>query len=82
MGRRQYPVIIGTNLKKGVLAFREPNRKAVDLCVVWLKREIDSGEPFGLEDVEKVDTVLHFCDRSSVLITMGVLQNMLLAMEE
>jgi hypothetical protein len=69
-------------MKKGVLAFREPNRKAVDLCVVWLKQEIDSGEPFGLEDVEKVDTVLHFCDRSSVLITMGVLQDMLLAMEE
>ena len=69
-------------MKKGVLAFREPNRKAVDLCVVWLKREIDSGEPFGLEDVEKVDTVLHFYDRSSVLITMGVLQDMLLAMEE
>jgi hypothetical protein len=69
-------------MKKGVLAFREPNRKAVDLCVVWLKQEIDSGEPFGLDDVEKVDTVLHFCDRSSVLITMGVLQNVLNEMEE
>ena len=69
-------------MKKGVLAFREPNRKAVDLCVVWLKQDVDSGEPFGLEDVEKVDTVLHFCDRSSVLITMGVLQNVLNEMEE
>ena len=69
-------------MKKGVLAFREPNRKAVDLCVVWLKRDVDSGETFGFEDVEKVDTVLHFCDRSSVLITMGVLQNVLNEMEE
>jgi hypothetical protein len=53
-----------------------------DLCVVWLKREIVSGETFGVDDIEGVNTILHFCDRTSVMITKGVLRNILRVWEE
>ena len=66
------PVIIGGGyFKKGICVGKR------DLWIVWLKREIKSGDSFTREDVDKVDTVLHFCDKQSVERTISALQTML-----
>lgn len=69
---RFYPVIIGGGrFKKGMCVGKR------DLCFVWLKREFKSGENFERTDIDKVDTVLHFCDRPSLERTIEALQLML-----
>lgn len=71
MIRRGYPVIIGKNLKKGILTGEKDGRRS--LIIVWLKRQFKTGESFKLEDVEKVDTQLWFCDKESLKATIDAL---------
>ena len=69
------PIIIGKHLKKGILAHRD--EKGCDMVVVWLSQEYESGRPFDLGDIRGVNAVMHFCDRSSLQITIDVLNRML-----
>ena len=71
MIRRGYPVIIGKKLKKGILTGEKDGRRI--LLIVWLKRHFETGEKFELEDVEKVDTQLCFCDKESLKATIDAL---------
>ena len=69
---RFLPVIIGGGkFKKGLLVGKR------DLWIVWLKHEYASGEHFSRDDVEKIDTILHFCDRPSVENMINALKIML-----
>lgn len=69
MSRTSYPIILGGGkLKKGIIALPGKGRHGFDVIVVWLKKEVPSGEPFNLDDVEKAQSVLHFCDRKAVQI--------------
>jgi hypothetical protein len=45
---------------------------------VWLKRKVESGSRFDGDDIDKVNAVLHFCDRESVKRTIDVLVEILL----
>ena len=74
MGKyRELPVMVGSNLNKGILAFRHDGG-GYNVCIVWLKRPYESGEEYALEDIDKIDGVLHFCDRESVDNTIKVLE--------
>ena len=53
-------------------------RGGVDLFIVWLNRDIESGGRFAGEDVENVNAVLHFCDKESVKRTVDVLTDILM----
>lgn len=75
----QYPIILGKNLKKGLLTIR--NGTAYDLCIVWLKKQYRPGETFDTADINKVQCVLRFCDRASVTETIKILKTILKAME-
>ena len=75
--RADLPVMLGKGLQKGIIAYRNDKMGGYDLAVLWLKKEYTTGAEYNMEDVDKVDAVLHFCDRSSVIETMAELQWML-----
>ena len=68
------PIMIGHQLKKGFLIFRKG--EGFELHIVWLdkEKEYESGQEFKLEDIRKVEAVLHFCDRESVKAMMKGLE--------
>ena len=73
MGKRCkcLPVIIGGgDLRKGLIVTQK------NLLIVWLKRKFDAGKSFPLDDVDKIDTVLHFTSRESLKMTIDCLQQM------
>ncbi len=77
--RSDLPIIIGKNMKKGIVA--GPSRhfgKGADLYIVWLKNRQMSGSTFDADDVQGVNAVLHFCDRESVKRTIDILTEVLL----
>lgn len=72
--------MIGKHLKKGILAHRD--RDGCDMAIVWLDKDYESGQPFDLGDVRKVNAVLHFCDKESIKVTIDVLNRMLKGCKE
>lgn len=79
MRRNQLPVIIGKGLRKGICAGKSGILgDGVDLYIVWLKRKVESGSRFTGDDIEKVNAILHFCDRESVKRTIDVLVEVLM----
>lgn len=79
MRRFDLPVIIGKGMRKGICAGRSELMKGgVDLYIVWLNRDIGSGGQFTGEDVDKVNAVLHFCDKESVKRTVDILTDILM----
>ena len=78
MRRSELPVVIGKGMRKGICAGRSELMKGgVDLYIVWLNRDVGSGGQFTGEDVDKVNAVLHFCDKESVKRTIDVLIDIL-----
>ena len=71
------PIIVGSNLKKGLMCMRV--RGGYDMWVVWLKREFQTGERFELQDIDKLQAVIHFTDREAVQITIDTLTAMIKA---
>ena len=83
MRRSELPVIIGKGMQKGICAGRSQMMKGgVDLFIVWLKKKFESGERFDAEDVDKINAVLHFCDKESVKRTIDVLTEVLMKWED
>lgn len=79
MRRTDLPVIIGKGMRKGICAGRSAMMNGgVDLFIVWLKRDVGSGEKFAGEDVDKVNAILHFRDKESVKRTIDVLTDILM----
>lgn len=72
------PIILGGgNLKKGIVVTHGKGMRGFDLCIVWLKREFRSGEKFEMDDVEGIEAVIHFCDRKTLEMTVGLLNRIL-----
>lgn len=70
-----YPVIIGTGLRKGLFACKSKIAKGGwDLFVVWLNKDKQPGDLIYVEDIDKINVALHFCDKGSVKETIDVLQ--------
>lgn len=69
------PIILGANLRKGIMCMRV--RGGYDMWIVWLKREFQTGEHFELEDIDKLQTVIHFTDRQAVQNTIDTLSAMI-----
>ena len=69
------PIIVGSNLKKGLMCMRV--RNGYELWIVWLKKEFQTGEQFELEDIDKLQTVIHFTDRQAVQNTIDTLSAMI-----
>ena len=74
---RDLPVMIGSGFRKGYIVARNKSLTGFDMWIVWLKKDFQTGESFELNDVEKVDSVLHFCDKKSVRQIIGGLETML-----
>lgn len=75
--RGDLPVMLGSGLHKGYMIVRSKNLTGFDMYIVWLKREFQTGETFELRDIDKVDSVLHFCDKEAVRQTINGLKKML-----
>lgn len=83
--RTDLPIMIGKNLKKGILAgpsMGHPFKAGADLYILWLNKRIPSGQSFTDEDIEGVNAMIHFCDRESVKRTIDVLTEVLLKWKE
>lgn len=83
--QKNYPIMIGKNLKKGILAGPSqgnPFQAGADLYILWLNKRIPSGQSFTDEDIEGVNAMIHFCDRESVKRTIDVLTEVLLKWKE
>ena len=77
--RTDLPVIIGKGMRKGICAGRSELMKGgVDLYIVWLNREVGSGGQFTGDDIDKVNAIIHFCDKESVKRTIDVLTDILM----
>lgn len=68
------PIIVGKNLRKGALAYRNEKMGGYDVAIVWLKKDYKTGEMYEIEDIDKVNGILHFCDRESVEQTIDILK--------
>ena len=79
---KDYPIMLGHGLRKGVFIGRSRFHRGFLLAIVWLKRDMPSGERFSLEDIDGVNATLNFCDKESVRITINALQTMLEMWEE
>lgn len=83
MRRTDLPVIIGKGMQKGICAGRSCLMgSGVDLFIVWLNKKLESGATFTDQDIEKVNAILHFCDRESVKRTIDILTEVLLRWED
>jgi len=75
---KEPPIILGGGeLKKGILVWKIPERDAWELAIVWLKKEFPHRAKFGIDDIEKVQTVLHFCNREAVEIMANALNHIM-----
>jgi len=78
MKDRNYPIILGHQYRKGVMAvrnYRGLGGYAVLLC--RLKKDYQTGEVFGLEDVKSVETELVFTEREALEITVRTMNKIL-----
>ncbi len=69
------PIIIGKGHRKGIFGYVDKGCRAV-VNIVWLKKDIDHGKDFELEDIDKLNATLWFCDRESVDQTITVLEKL------
>lgn len=69
------PIIVGSGLKKGLMCMRV--KGGYDMWIVWLKKEFQTGEYFELEDIDKLQAVIHFTDRKAVQNTIDALTAMI-----
>lgn len=77
--KKDYPIIIGKGLKKGIMGFLDRDRQA-NVSIVYLKKQYESGEEFDFKDIEKIQAVLHFCDRESIQNTINILKTLMKSM--
>ena len=68
------PIVVGKNLRKGIIAYRNPQIGGYDVAILWLKKDYKTGETIEIEDIDKVNGILHFCDRESVEQTIDILK--------
>ena len=68
------PIVVGKNLRKGIIAYRNPKMGGYDVAILWLKKDYKTGETIEIEDIDKVNGILHFCDRESVELTIDILK--------
>lgn len=73
--RTDLPIIIGANLRKGIVCLRV--RNGYEMWIVWLNKDMQTGEQFDWADIEKIQAVLHFTDREAVQNTINALDGML-----
>lgn len=69
-----YPIILGKHLRKGMMLFPNLKMGGMDLAIVWLKKDMESGETFELSDVEAINAVIHFCDRGTMKMMADTLK--------
>jgi len=69
------PIIVGSNLKKGLMCMRV--RNGYELWIVWLKKDFQTGEQFELSDIDKVQSIIHFTDKTAVQNTIDALASMI-----
>ena len=75
MKSRDYPIILGHEFRKGILAMRDG--KGFRFLICRLKKEFQTGEEFGFEDVKSVETDIRFCDRETLETTVKVMNKVL-----
>ena len=78
----KYPIIIGKGLRKGVFAGPSQFGGCADLYILWLDKDLKSGDKIKVDDVDGVEAVLTFKDKQSVKETIDVLTTILMKMEE
>ena len=71
------PVMIGKNLNKGIFAFQDKKMGGYNILIVWLdkKKDFVTGDDFEIADITGVNTVMHFCDKSSVDVMIKTLEH-------
>lgn len=69
------PIIVGSNLKKGLMCMRV--RNGYELWIVWLKKDFQTGEQFELSDIDKVQSIIYFTDKTAVQNTIDALASMI-----
>ena len=84
MKNRHYPIIIGRNFKKGIFVFKSKLFKGggLDVGIVRLKKDFETGDKFDIDDVETMEVDLHFCDKVDLQTTINALANALAGWEE
>ena len=71
--RNDLPIILSHNTRTGIMTYLNRKMGGRDVLIVGLNREIPSGEPFALEDIEWTKAVLHIADVESLQITIDCL---------
>lgn len=70
----QLPIILGKDLKKGIMGMRDITLGGFDVAIVWLKKKYETGSVFAIEDIDKFEQVIHFCDKESLDNTIKILE--------
>ena len=73
--KNDLPIIIGKNHHKGIMGWLDKDRRAI-VNIVWLNKDIPSGQDFQFTDIDKLDATLWFCDRESIDQTIRVLEKL------
>ena len=79
---KDYPIMIGKGLRKGLHAGPSQFGGGADLYVVWLNKDLQPGSNFYADDIDRVNAVITFCDKQSVKETIDVLTTVLMKWDE
>ena len=69
---KDLPIIIGANLQKGLAV--APSGKGFDMYICWLKSPHKRGESWPADDIDGIQTVIHFTDELAIKTTIKLLK--------
>ena len=75
---RNYPIILGHQYRKGILALRCKDG-GFHFLICRLEKEYKTGEEFDLGDVKSIEKEIWFSDRETLETTVKVIQKVLKA---
>lgn len=76
MNDRNYPIVLGHQFRKGILALRH-GEKGFRFLICRLKKEYQTGEEFDLGDIESIEKELWFSDRETLETTVKIMNKVL-----
>ena len=75
---RKYPIILGPGHRKGIAACKSKTiGDGVDLFILRLKKDLQTGDKIHPENINGIEAVLHFCDKGTVQVFINVLSEVL-----
>lgn len=76
MKNHNYPIVLGHQYKKGVMALKH-GEHGFRFLICRLRKEYQTGTEFELDDIENIEQEIWFSDRQTLETVIGVMEKVL-----